>query len=557
MKKLLTFIFVLIAAGGGAYYYFVYDQEVEQPQVIMQPVSQGDIVEAVVATGSLGPVKTVNVGSQVSGTVQNLYFDFNDIVRPGQVMAQIDPTLLQTQVRIQEANIERQRGDIENQKIQLQDLQLQLQRTEEMHAKGLMNDRELEQARLAVVNRQAQIASSEKSLVSSEANLEQARLNVEYTTIKAPTEGIEPGETFVVVSREAEIGQTVQASMTTPQFFTLATDIRKLKLTAGVDEADIGKVRSGMEVRFTVDTYGTQEFVGTVNSVRLNASTQSNVVTYPVWIDVPNPDLKLRPSLTANVQIIVRTATSVVRVPNQATRFRPNAEIYTALGLVPPTTGQGTAGRGGAQTTAAPAPGGAATTPAAGNTGRGDDPATGRGETAAAEGRGFGQTGRNLDPSAMREVEQQFGGRASGRSGRGGTSSGTAGTRGTRTGGRGGGGANARPAGNQGVLTELQGTKIDENFAELQRTTTSATVWTWDETARELKSYDVRLGITDGTFTELVSGDLTPGMQLVTGVILPLTASTTSQQNMNSIFNQQQRGGGPGGFGGRGGGRGR
>ena len=541
MKKLFGFIFVLLAVGGGAYYYFVYDQEVEQPQVIMQPVSQGDVIEAVVATGSLEPVQTYNIGSQVSGIVQALYVDYNHIVWPGQVIAKIDPSLLETQVRIQEANIARQEGDIDNQKVQLADAQLNLRRVESLHEKGLVNDRELEQAKLTVLNREAQIESASRQLVSSRENLEQANLNVSYTTIKAPTEGIAPGASFVVVQRHVDVGQAVQSSMTSPQFFTLATDLRNLKLTAGVDEAEIGKVRSGMPVEFTVDTYGTSVFRGTVNAVRLNATSNQNVVTYPVWIDVPNPDLKLKPSMTAEVRIIVRTADDVLRVPTQATRFRPQTETYVALGLEPPAPGQGNAGRGRAMANN----GGDPQTPAGGREGAAGAAAGREGQAGTGrEGRGFG-AGTTLDPNAMREVAGRFGREGGGR--------------GTRTGGRQGGrGANATAA-NAGPPVELVGTKIDENFAALEPTTQAASVWTWNEETRELREIRVRTGITDGTFYEVVSGDLTPGMQLVTGVIAPASMTTTSPTQQNSIFNQGGGRGDRGGFGGGrgGGGRGR
>src|SRR5690606_21323077 len=205
----------------------------------------------------------------------------------------------------------------------------QASRTRQMFEKGLANQQQLEQAELTVKTRQTSLESARKQLLTTEAALEQARLNVSYTKIYAPADG-------VVVNRSVDVGQTVQASMTTPQFFTIATDLRTLKLSAGVDEADIGKIRTGMEVRFTVDTYENTTFRGTVETVRLNASTQNNVVTYPVWINVPNPALRLRPSLTATVQIILDTARDVVRVPNQALRFRPTSEMYTALGLTPP-----------------------------------------------------------------------------------------------------------------------------------------------------------------------------------------------------------------------------
>src|SRR5262249_7754313 len=171
-------------------------------------------------------------------------------------------------------------------------------------------------------SRESAIASAEKMLVQANANLAQAQLNVQYCTITSPIDG-------VVVSRNVDVGQTVQSSMNVATFFVIATDLTALKLTAGVDEADIGKVRPNMDVAFTVDSYPTQTFHGSVNAVRLNATTQNNVVTYPVWIDVPNPDLKLRPSMTASVKIIVQTVQNVIRVPNLFFNDPATTEIYT------------------------------------------------------------------------------------------------------------------------------------------------------------------------------------------------------------------------------------
>src|SRR5436190_8173964 len=187
--------------------------------------------------------------------------------------------------------------------------------------------------------------------------------------IYAPVDG-------VILERIVDKGQTVQASTTTPQFFKIATDLTKLRLSAGVDEAEIGKVRAGQEVDFIVESYGQTPFLGTVSAVRLNATTNQNVVTYPVWIEVQNNDLRLRPSMTASAVIVVSKAHDVLRVPNSATRFRPTTEIYTALGLTPPAAGQGTrlanAGPGGgpgggaAGTDGAARGGGAAVAPPAG-----------------------------------------------------------------------------------------------------------------------------------------------------------------------------------------------
>jgi len=558
MKKLVFFVILLVAAGGSAWYYFKYAKPVEKPQVMQAAITRGDIVEQVSATGTLEPLRRVDVGSQVSGVVQELFVDFNTIVRQGMVLAKIDPTLLQVQVEIQKANIQRQEGDIANQEVQLEDVRKQLERTRAMFDKGLQNQQQLEQAELSVKTRQAQIDSAKKSLIQARANLQQAELNVEYTTIKSPIDG-------VVVERKVDRGQTVQASMSTPSFFVLATDLRELKLTAMVDESEIGKIRPGMDVTFQVDAYGQNQFPGKVDAVRLNAMTQNNVVTYPVWINVPNPDLRLRPSMTASLKIIVSTAPDVVRVPNTALRFRPNNDIWTALGLTPPTAGQGRAAGPGAagngngkgdergQTPGA-APGRAGGQSAGAQPGAAVEGSGGQrqgGQRTPGSGMGAQSGMANLTPEQRQQMMERFGraGGAGGRSGQGG-----------RTGGRTGRG-NAQPA---PVVPAgpLNAEKIDEMFAPLQRTETRSPVWTWDEAKKELKSINLRLGVSDGTWTELISGDVQVGQQVVTGIILPQAARTATPGSNPLMGNQPGRGmpgmmpGGGGGGGGRGGGGG-
>lgn len=591
MKKLIGFVVVLLVAGGGWWYYITYGRPVEQPQVVQTAISRGDITEAVSATGTLEPLRRVDVGSQVSGVVKELYVDFNSIVKQGQLLAEIDPALLDVQVQIQTANIERQKGDIENQKVQLEDQKRQRDRTQSLYDKGLQNQQQLEAALLSVKTREAQIASAEKSLVQAEANLNQAKLNLGYTKIYSPIDG-------VVVDRRVDKGQTVQASMNTPSFFILATPLQNMKLTAGVDESEIGKIRPGMEVRFSVDAYGTQTFYGSVNAVRLNATNQNNVITYPVWIDVPNPDLKLRPSMTANIKIVISTATNVVRVPNQALRFRPNTEIYTALGLPPPQAGQGRAagagtqggnGRGGEQPApgagTAGAPGGSRqaqpgqtqrgqtsprgeTGPAPGQGGQqtamrqgGERPQSGQpgqqmgqvpgGENTGRGGRGGGDMS-NLTPEQRQQLMERFA--RGGTGGRGGQSGGRTGNQAFGQGGQGQsggrGGRNTQQAAPPPPVTG-EDPKIDDYFAPIQRTESRSSVWTWDAEKKELKQINLRLGVTDGTFSELLSGDVQVGQQVVTGVILPQAARTTTQQN--PLFQQPGRGGMPGGMGGFGG----
>jgi HlyD family secretion protein len=575
MKKLI-FAFVILAAGGGyAWYYFAYAKPVEKPQVTRAPVTQGNIVEQVSATGALEPLRRVDVGSQVSGVVKEIYVDFNDIVKKDQVLAQIDPTLLQVQVDIQKANIERQESDIANQKVGLEDLRVQLKRMEVMVASGLQNQQQLEQSQLAVKNREAQILSAQKSLVSSRANLAQAELNVTYTTIKSPIDG-------VVLERRVDRGQTVQASTSAPSFFILVTPLQQLKLTAGVDEADIGRIRAGMDVSFIVETYGQQQFWGVVEAVRMNATNQNNVVTFPVWIKVDNPDLRLRPSLTASVKIIISQATNVVRVPNAAFRFRPNNDIYTALGLEPPAAGRGMRLGGpddvNGSTKAGPGTPGAPGAPGTGAAGRGATGATGGqanagrtggqdqraqggtrgqgGDRTAGGSRGFGaQT--NLTPEQLQAMRDRFaagGGRTGG--GRGGGGRGGQNAAPGASQGRGGGGRAQQAA----PVSTQEGNKIDEYFQPIPRAEQRQTVWTWDEAKKELKQIQIRVGVTDGTFSELISGDIKVGDELVTGIILPRAAVTAPG---SSLFGQPQRGQTPGGdrggggrAGGGGGGRG-
>jgi HlyD family secretion protein len=543
MKKWILLLLVLVAAGGGGYYYYAYGNVPEKPQIVQVAVSEGDVVEVVQATGTLEAVRTFDVGSQVSGIVRDIHADFNSIVHKGQLIAEIDPSLLEVQVQLQNANVERQQGEIANIQVQLENDQRQFERTKQLFAKLLVNQQQLEQAELTVKTRQTQVESAKKQLMTAEANLNQAELNLSYTKIYSPIDG-------VVVNRRVDVGQAVQASMTTPQFFQLATDLRQLKLTAGVDEADVGKVRRGMTVQFAVDSYANQTFTGTVDAVRLNAQTQNNVVTYPVWVNVPNNELKLKPFMTAQVRIIISTAQSVVRIPNQALRFRPTTDMYTALGLTPPPPGQGRgraagrmteAGNGAAGRAAdAGAPAAAPARPAGSQAGRGQGApqaaaaSQAGSQTARRGGRGFGGNFANLSPEEQQRLKEQFGGR------------------------RGRGGRGAAPSANESVVpVALQGEKIDDLFDAPPRRIQPGAVWTWDEPSRKLTEIRVQVGVTDGQFSEMVSGDLQAGQQVLTAILLP----QTSAQRQQSIFGQPQFGGRGGlqpgggrGGGGRGGG---
>ena len=418
--------FVVIAAGAA--YGFWDGPDGPTPDVMTQPVTRGDITDAVIATGTIDSLRTVQVGSQVSGTVNTVNADYNSIVHAGEIIAQLDPSIFETQVEIQQANVDRQQTEIGNQQLLVDNATLNLNRARDLFEKQLIAQQDLDAATLTASNAQAALDSARKQLVQAQAGLDQARLNLSYCTIRSPIDG-------VVIQRLVDPGQAVQSSMTTPQFFVLATSLDHLQLTASVDESDIGKVRPGQVVRFTVDTYRGRTFEGRVNSVRLNSTTTQNVVTYQTIVDVPNPDLRLRPGMTANLQIVIGTAHDVLRVPTPALRFRPTTAITTALGLP--------AG-------AAPALRLADQTPVA-------------------------------VPASTRVADDRV---------------------------------TQMPA-------TRTATKIDDLFQPYQEPATRGQVWTWDAVARKLEPIEVHLGVGDGQFTALLSGNLRQGQSLVTTVVLP------------------------------------
>jgi HlyD family secretion protein len=267
-----------------------------------EAVSQGNISATVNATGTLSAVTTVQVGSQVSGIISKLYVDFNSQVKQGQLLAELDPTPFLQQVEQRQADVTKSRIDVAN-------TQLNYNRQKRLGAAGLVAQSEVDSAKAAYDASRAQLAQSM-------ATLKQAQTNLNYTKIFSPIDG-------QVVARQYDIGQTVAASFSAPTLFTIAKDLTKMQVQADVDQSDIGQIKPGEPVQFTVDAYPEQQFRGQISQVRLNATVTQNVITYPVIIEVPNPEGKLRPSMTANVTIQVDTVRDVLRVPNSALRFRP------------------------------------------------------------------------------------------------------------------------------------------------------------------------------------------------------------------------------------------
>ena len=278
-------------------------------------------------------VTTVQVGTQVSGTIESLYADFNSLVKKGQVLARLDPSLFQTQIEQARANLIRAQADLERLKVSLDDARTKLARAQELSARQLIPQNELETAQVNVRSIEAQIRSSEAQVTQARASLNQNDVNLQHTVITAPIDGL-------VISRNVDVGQTVAASMQAPTLFILAADLTKMQVVANLDESDVGRIRPGQHVTFRVDAYPADDFDGSVSQVRLQPIVQQNVVTYATVIDVPNPALKLKPGMTANVNIEINQRANVLRVPNAALRFRPTNEIFAALGQTPPDPAQ-------------------------------------------------------------------------------------------------------------------------------------------------------------------------------------------------------------------------
>ena len=411
-----------------------------------EKVDRGPITMTVTATGTLSAVTTVAVGSQVSGVISRLYADFNSRVKKGQMLAELDPTPFEAQVQQVRANLTKAQVDAANYKITLD-------RQERLLKAGLASQADYDGAK-------AQYDGARAQVQQTTASLSQATTNLKYTKIVSPIDG-------VVVDRQYDVGQTVAASFQAPTLFSIAQDLTKMQVQADVDQSDIGRVQNGEPVRFTVDAYPDEEFRGRISQIRLNATVTQNVVTYPVIIEVPNPDEKLRPKMTANVTIDVAHVRDVLRIPNSALRFKPEPgtpgvpATSTARGAAGATGGTGRAG-GGTSTASAP--------PSAG-------PSP---EQAAAQ---MGQRQRGIGGAGAPWMRRQQPG--------------------------------PRPT----------------------------TVWTMG-TDKKLSPVEIHTGITDGHFTEVVSGNLKAGDNIIIGLATSKVEGPPPPGSSNPMR--------PGGAGGRG-----
>jgi HlyD family secretion protein len=295
------------------------------PNVRTAAVTVGDVRQTVRATGTLEAVTTVAVGTQVSGIVSWLGADFNSLVRQGQVIARLEPSLLQAQVEQARANLARINTDVRQREMVVTDREAKHARARQLAERQLISTSDLEEAALAAAVARTDLESTRAQVVQAQASLNQALTNLGHATITAPIDGI-------VVQRSVDVGQTVAASLSSPTLFQIVGDLAKMRVSAAVDESDIANVRAGQQADVTVDAFPGRRFSGTVAQVRLQPTIVSNVTTYAAIIDVANDRMELKPGMTAAAEIEIDRRTNVRRIPNAALRFRPTAEIFAALG---------------------------------------------------------------------------------------------------------------------------------------------------------------------------------------------------------------------------------
>lgn len=328
MRKYLIYGIALLAIFGIGYK--MLNRSAGGTVYKTQKIENGDIMESITASGTINPLSTVSVGSQASGRIAEIYVDYNSVVKKGQLLALIDQENAKATVQQREAALEIAKAQVAVEENNIKYYKKALNRISKLNASKYSTEKDLEAAERDYDNSVAQLALEQAQVKQAQASLDSAKTELSYTEIKAPVDGI-------VISKAVEVGQTVAASFETPEIFSVAEDLTKMQIEASVVEADIAKVKEGQKVRFTVDSYADDYFYGVVTQVRNEATTTSNVVTYTVVIGIDNSDMKLKPGMTANVEIITAEEKGVMLVPNQALRFyiddSDNAKRYKDRGV--------------------------------------------------------------------------------------------------------------------------------------------------------------------------------------------------------------------------------
>ena len=323
VPPLLLGIAVVAILGGGAWWWTARKGEAADSAYRTATIERGDIRVAISATGTLSAISTVTVGSQISGQVTDVLVDYNSEVKKGEVLARIDPSTYEAQIEQGNAQIANAQASLKQAQATLANAELDYTRKADLGRQKLVAQSDVDLARAARDQARAQVNAAQASIRQQTASTQTTRVNLDRTVIRSPVDG-------VVLTRTIEPGQTVAASLQAPELFTIAEDLSKMKIELAVDEADIGQVKVGQAVSFTVDAFADRQFRGQVQQVRLSATTTSNVVTYPVVVSVDNSDGTLLPGLTVNAEIEVSKRDDILKVSNAALRYKPTGEAANA-----------------------------------------------------------------------------------------------------------------------------------------------------------------------------------------------------------------------------------
>ena len=319
LKKPLLIAGVLLSVGGAGFAYWRIGSTPKEPPFLTVPVSKGNIRQVVSSTGTLQAVTTVLVGSQVSGTIAKLNADFNTKVSNGQVVAMLDQAKFKARLEETRANVLSAQANLAKAKVALEDAERTLKRTRELKGRELVSQSELDTAQTTYDAARSQVNVMQAQVNQAQASMNQASIDLDYTVIRSPVDGI-------VISRSVDVGQTVAASLQAPTLFTIANDLTKMEVHTNVDEADVGNIHEEQDVSFTVDAHPNRRFRGKVHQVRNAPQIIQNVVTYDAVVRINNKELLLKPGMTANVQFLVSEKEDVLTIPNMALRFKPPEE---------------------------------------------------------------------------------------------------------------------------------------------------------------------------------------------------------------------------------------
>jgi len=321
-RGLIAVLIAAVVAAAVAYFWSTREDK-EAPSYRLARIERGPLTATVAASGTLNPVTSVQVGTQVSGQVRELLVDFNSPVKAGQLIARIDPETFQYRVRQNEADLEAARAAAGRAQVSLANAQRDLARTRELVQREFVSPADLDRAQAQFDLARAELNNAQAVVAQRAAQLASARVDLGRTEIRAPVDG-------VVIKRSVDVGQTVAASLQAPELFVIARDLRDMQVETSIDEADVGRIRAGQRATFTVDAFPGRTFAGEVRQVRKSAQTVQNVVTYTVLVSAANPDGQLMPGMTANVRIVTDTRDSALKIANAALRFRPAGDSAPA-----------------------------------------------------------------------------------------------------------------------------------------------------------------------------------------------------------------------------------